>query len=79
MGTQPARQTEPRILRIFISYASEDLKIDHAIASGLNDALPAGFSKVCFDKWFLQAGQEFKFELEAKLEKTAFSSLCTRQ
>ena len=72
MGTQPARQTEPRILRIFISYASEDLKIAHAIASGLNDALPEGFSEVCFDKWFLQAGQEFKRELEAKLEKTDF-------
>lgn len=70
MSPQPARQFEPRILRIFISYASEDLKIAHAIASGLGDALPEVFAEVCFDKWFLQAGAEFKKQIESKLEKT---------
>lgn len=68
MSPQTAR--EPRILRIFISYASEDLKIAHAIATNLSDALPDGFAEVCFDKWFLQAGAEFKKQIEQKLEKT---------
>jgi nucleoside 2-deoxyribosyltransferase len=70
MDSQPPRQAEPRILRIFISYASEDLSIAHAVANGLSDALPEGFADVCFDKWFLQAGQEFKKQIESKLEKT---------
>jgi hypothetical protein len=70
MNPQPQPPNEPRILRIFISYASEDLKIAHALARGLSDALPEGFAEVCFDKWFLQAGAEFKKEIESKLEKT---------
>jgi hypothetical protein len=70
MAPQPQQRQEPRILRIFISYASEDLNIALAIARALNDTLPETFVEVCFDKWFLQAGEEFKKELEAKLEKT---------
>jgi TIR domain len=70
MGPQPLSQTEPRILRVFISYASEDLNIAHAIATALSDALPEGFAEVCFDKWFLQAGEKFKAEIASKLEKT---------
>src|ERR1035438_484279 len=74
MGWQPADQTAtgPHILRIFISYASEDLNIAHAIARALGDALPEGFAEVCFDKWFLEAGIEFKRQIESKLEKTDF-------
>jgi hypothetical protein len=70
MSPEKVRQTEPRMLRIFISYASEDLKIAHSIARGLSDALPEGFAEVCLDKWFLQAGEKFKKEIESKLERT---------
>jgi hypothetical protein len=70
MNPQASRQAEPRILRIFISYASEDLNVALAVARGLSDALPEGFADVCLDKWFLQAGAEFKKQLETKLEKT---------
>ena len=44
MEPELPRLAGPRILRIFISYASEDLKIAHAIARGLSDALPEGFT-----------------------------------
>lgn len=70
MSPEIARQTEPRMLRVFISYASEDLKIAHSIARGLSEALPEGFAEVCLDKWFLQAGEKFKKEIESKLERT---------
>lgn len=72
MGTQTASQTAPgpQILRIFISYVSEDLNIAHAIARALGDALPEGFAEVNFDKWFMEAGVEFKRQLESKLERT---------
>jgi hypothetical protein len=70
MGPQPTRQPEPPILRIFISYASEDWNVANAIHSGLSAALPQVFAEVCLDKWFLGAGQEFKQQIELKLEKT---------
>jgi|HubBroStandDraft_3_1064219.scaffolds.fasta_scaffold17765_2 hypothetical protein len=70
MATQPQVQVEPRILRIFISYASEDSAVAKAIATGFNDSLPAGHTDVCFDKWFLEAGTQFKVQIEQKLEKT---------
>ena len=38
-GTALQLQAEPRILRIFISYASEDLLIATALAKSLRDAL----------------------------------------
>ncbi len=65
-----AAKSEPRVLRIFISYASEDLKIAHAVASALAGALPDGFAEICFDKWSLHAGEEFKSQIKAKLEKS---------
>lgn len=68
--SQPQPQTEPRILRLFISYASEDTVIAVAVAKGLREALGDVFGEVNMDKWFLQAGDVFKKELEAKLEKT---------
>jgi hypothetical protein len=67
---KPQPQAEPPVLRLFISYASEDVGIALAIAKGLREALGDGFAEVSMDKWFLQAGDVFKKELEAKLEKT---------
>jgi hypothetical protein len=58
----------PQVLRIFVSYASEDEDIARAIASGLERAL--GDDSVHLDRWFLQAGDPFKQEIEHKLDKT---------
>lgn len=65
-GAQP----EPRIFRIFISYASEDLPIAAAIGSCFKVALGDFFAEVNLDKWFLQPGLAFKKQIEAKLQKT---------
>jgi hypothetical protein len=70
MGAKAVRQKEVRMLRIFISYASEDLEIAHAIAIALASALPEGFSEIYFDKWSLHAGEEFRNQIKAKLEKS---------
>jgi hypothetical protein len=70
MGAKAVRQKEVRMLRIFISYASEDLEIAHAIAIALARALPEGFSEIYFDKWSLHAGEEFRNQIKAKLEKS---------
>lgn len=67
---QATLHAEPRILRIFISYASEDLQIAVAIATAFRSALGDVFAEINFDKWFLQAGDEFKKQIELKLEKT---------
>jgi hypothetical protein len=61
---------EPRIFRIFISYASEDLPIASAIGSCLKIALGDFFAEVNLDKWFLQPGLAFKKQIESKLQKT---------
>jgi TIR domain len=66
IGLQP----EPHVLRIFISYASEDLKIALAIANAFRVALGDVFAEINIDKWFLQAGDEFKKQIELKLDKT---------
>lgn len=70
MASQQQALTEPRILRIFVSYASEDVEVAKAVATGLRDALPVGHSDICFDKWFLEAGTKYKLQIEAKLETT---------
>jgi hypothetical protein len=62
--------TEPRIFRIFISYASEDLPIAEAIGKYLKIALGDVFAEINLDKWFLRPGSEFKRQIEEKLEKT---------
>ncbi len=67
-GAQPG--TEPRVFRIFISYASEDLPIAAAIGTCLKTALGDLFAEVNLDKWFLQPGLAFKKQIEAKLQKT---------
>jgi len=61
---------EPRIFRIFISYASEDLPIAHAVGTCLTVALGDLFTEVYQDKSFLQAGADFKRLIESKLENT---------
>lgn len=61
---------EPRIFRIFVSYASEDHCIAEAIGKCLKVALPDVFAEINLDKWFLQPGSEFKKQIESKLEKT---------
>ena len=58
-----------RTFRIFLSYASEDWKIALAIATSLREAL-GEFPEICLDKWVLEAGSEFKKQLEVKLEQT---------
>ena len=65
-----AAVVEPRILRIFISYASEDREIALALGDILQRALGDVFAEINIDKWFLQAGSEFKRQIEAKLERT---------
>jgi TIR domain len=61
---------EPRIFRIFISYASEDLPIAAAIGTCLKTALGDFFAEVNLDKGFLQPGLAFKKQIESKLQKT---------
>jgi hypothetical protein len=71
-------KAEPQILRIFISYASEDLVIATALAKSLRDALGDVFAEIYIDRWFLEAGEEFKKQIESTLERTnVFISLYT--
>ena len=67
---QVSLQSEPRVSRIFISYASQDLPIALAIANAFGIALGDGFAEINIDKWFLQAGDEFNKQIELKLDKT---------
>jgi hypothetical protein len=71
--------TEPHVLRIFISYASEDVEIATALARSLRDALgDAAFAEINIDRWFLEAGEEFKKQIKSALERTnVFISLYT--
>jgi len=66
----PVPSAEPRIFRIFISYASEDAFLAQAIGKSLKIALGDVFAEINIDKWFLQPGSEFKRQIESKLEKT---------
>jgi hypothetical protein len=70
MGASAQPGIEPRIFRIFISYASEDLPIAAAIGTCLKIALGDFFAEVNLDKWFLQPGLAFKRQIESKLQKT---------
>jgi hypothetical protein len=70
MGASAQSGIEPRIFRIFISYASEDLPIAAAIGTCLKIALGDFFAEVNLDKWFLQPGLAFKRQIESKLQKT---------
>jgi hypothetical protein len=61
---------EPRVFRIFVSYASEDAAIASAIANCFKTALPDFFAEVNFDKEFLEPGSPFKAQIESKLQQT---------
>lgn len=64
-------QPQPPRLRVFISYASEDCALANAIASGLSNAL-GEFAEINYDKWFMQAGEEFREQLAKKLAESDF-------
>jgi len=70
MAARAQTGVEPRVFRIFISYASEDLPIAAAIGSCLKVALGDYFAEVNLDKWFLQPGLAFKKQIESKLQRT---------
>ena len=61
---------EPRIFRVFISYASEDKSIALAMAKCLTVALGDFFAEVYLDKGFLLPGDNFKTDIESRLQKT---------
>jgi len=62
--------TAPRIFRIFISYASEDLGVATAIATCLKVALPDFFAEINLDRELLDPGMAFKKQIEATLQNT---------
>jgi hypothetical protein len=62
----------PQSLRLFISYASEDAQIAEAVAAALKQALGTGYADVHLDRWFLHAGDDFKREIERKLDQTDY-------
>ena len=70
MAAQAQPGGEPRVFRIFISYASEDLPIALAIGGCLKIALGDYFAEVNLDRWFLQPGTPFKKQIESKLHNT---------
>jgi len=64
-----ALQEDPRILRIFISYASEDRKIADAIQDCLREALDdRTFSDIFLDEKSLEAGLQYRDQLKETLE-----------
>ena len=70
-GTGEAKP-DPQMLRIFISYASEDVQIAEAIAREFTHALGTHHANIHLDRWFLQAGDDFKLEIEEKLDQTDY-------
>ena len=64
-GARPV--AEPRVFRVFISYASEDLPIAEAIGTCLKVALGDYFAEVNLDKWFLQPGLPFEDQIGAEV------------
>jgi hypothetical protein len=65
----PAVLPGPRILRIFISYASEDIRIATAIFKCFHTAL-GDFSEINMDRSFLEAGQGFGDQIRTRLEQS---------
>ena len=59
----------PELLRIFISYASEDIPIATAIFKCLRSAL-GEFSEINIDRSFMEAGQGFREQIKARLEQS---------
>jgi hypothetical protein len=65
----PPSPAGTKILRIFISYASEDVRIATAIFKCLRSAL-GDFSEINMDRSFLEAGQGFRDQIKARLEQS---------
>jgi hypothetical protein len=68
----PTRASQPdrQVLRIFISYASQDRDIAIAVGEALKGALHDDFAEINLDKWFMEAGIEFAAQIRKKLEQT---------
>jgi hypothetical protein len=66
----PAGQPIPPRFRIFISYASEDYQIAESIRKCLALALGDVFAEINIDKRFLQPGNDFRKQIQVKLEIT---------
>ena len=70
--------SESQVLRIFISYASEDLVIATALARSLHDALGDVGVDINIDRSLLEAGGRFREQVKSLLERTnVFISLYT--
>lgn len=65
-----ASQREAAKLRIFLSYASEDIDIAYAVGEALKGALHDDFAEINLDKWFMEAGTDFTDQIRRKLEQT---------
>jgi hypothetical protein len=70
MAAASRSELEPRIFRIFVSYAPEDLSVAEAIYTCLKVALGDVFTEVYLDKSHLQPGLDFKRQVQSRLEKT---------
>jgi hypothetical protein len=75
---QNCMANNPQLLRIFISYAHEDLPIAAAVAKCLRVALGNAFAIVNIDQSCLEAGSDYRDQLKKRLaESDIFLSLYT--
>jgi hypothetical protein len=65
----PGPKPAPELLRIFISYASEDIPIATAIFKCLRTAL-GEFAEINIDRSFMEAGQGFREQIKLRLEQS---------
>ena len=61
---------DPKQLRIFISYAHEDLPIAAAVSKCLRNALGNVFAVINIDRSFLEAGSDFRVQIISRLEES---------
>jgi hypothetical protein len=77
-SNQPATTVQPKLLRIFISYAHEDIQIANAVCKCLQTVLEGGFAMVNIDVAFLEVGSDYTNQIRARLNETdIFISLYT--
>ncbi len=69
VSVSPAVLPGPQILRIFISYASEDIRIATAVFKCLHTAL-GEFSEINMDRSFLEAGTGFGDQIRSRLQQS---------
>jgi len=73
-----AMTNKPPVLKIFISYAHEDLPVATAVVKCLRTALGNVFASVNIDRSFLEAGVDFRDQIKERLkESDVFISLYT--